>query len=1167
MSGTSATYKQDTSAGFTLASDGKSASYSDVKTATLATVSGIKAVTTDNAEKIKAAISIDADNKITLKADALGTSKVSVKEKGYTLALANDVSKPTPQSPYWAVSGTSATYKQDTSAGFTLASDNRSASYSDVKTATLATISGIKAVTTDNAEAIKAAISIDADNKITLKADALGTSKVSVKEKGYTLALADDAPKPTLQTPYWAVSGTSATYKQDTSAGFTMANDNRSASYSNVKTATLATISGIKAVTDDNAETIKAAISIDADNKITLKAAALGTSKVSVKEKGYTLALANDVAKPTPQTSYLEVSGTTAYYKQNISAGFTMASDNRSASYSDVKTTTLATISGLKAATADNAEAIKAAISIDADNRKITLKADALGTSKVSVKGDGYTLALVEDVKPKLQTPYWEIKGTTAYYKQDTSTGFTLSKDGKSASYSNVKTATLATISGLKKGLEVKDNAIDGITVTDNVITLDAKVLDTSNVKVTGGNYTLSIDDSLKSAVNKNRWLVNGTTASYDNVESGYFTPSGNNKTLTYTKEKVKNNLVTVKGLAKGAKVESTGYVTGIYGGNGYGTRVMLTGDENFSNKVEVKLSTGYTLNSQLTASGATKTYWSVKSGKGSLVQEMSAGYTTTTKNGTTTLTYSPVKSVTVSTISGLNKNLTDIGGSLDGLTLDLENKKIKVDSRVLSNSKVSVTGDYTLELVTTGSNAVPTEPKETKVWSVSGTKATYKNIYASYFTRKNDKTFNYNKEKTISTIATISGLKKDAATDSFSLSGNVITLTQDALPDNPTAKTKISLSTTEPYTLKLANGVARVGYDSAAWEYSKGKAMFKAEVRTAGYSTSLDNKTVTYMPKATIKTFATLSGVKSKDGITLTDNIITLGEAALNQSKVTLTTDEGYTLAINHDEVDSPIVTKTEWNKKNTTAQLKGALTAGYTVSDDRKTINYSKATTNKVLATIKGIKSDKVAFDAVSTTATAINLNNSQLGDTVTVSGGYTFNFASDYSNKTILGTSAAESIAVAGSGVSVTCGKGNDYVDFTGNGNTFVYTSGDGDDVIADFTANSDKIMVTKGTVAVIRDGNDAIVNVDNKGSITLKGRGGQNINIVDKDGKAIDYTVSSADLLDSDNFLASSAKLDSITDSSFNAYSLDDVDSMTQNLKTLTKQSSIITYSKK
>ena len=106
-----------------------------------------------------------------------------------------------------------------------------------------------------------------------------------------------------------------------------------------------------------------------------------------------------------------------------------------------------------------------------------------------------------------------------------------------------------------------------------------------------------------------------------------------------------------------------------------------------------------------------------------------------------------------------------------------------------------------------------------------------------------------------------------------------------------------------------------------------------------------------------------------------------------------------------------------------------------------------------------------------------------------------------------------------------------------------------------------------MVTKGTVSVTRDGNDAIVNVDNKGSITLKGRGGQNINIVDKDGKAIDYTVSSADLLDSDNFLSSGSQIDSITDSSFNSYSLDDVDSTAQNLKTLTKQSNIITYGNK
>ncbi len=1156
-----ATLKGNATAGYTLASDAKSITYTAAKNnQTLATVSGLakSGVTADD-------FPTDS-NVITLKSNMLATSKISVSGDGYTLALDSSF-RPGMTYPYWSISGTTATYKYDTTAGFTLSTDSKVANYSKAATTTLATVSGLKKGLTASGGSVDGITA--SGNVITLTDKVLGTSKVTVKGD-YTLALADSVTTPVQQTPYWSISGTTATYKQETSATFKLAANGKSATYNKPTTTTLATITGLKkglTATDGSVD----GITLSGDT-ITLGAKVLGTSKVTVKGD-YTLALADDAPTATQQTPYWTVKGTTATYKQDTTESFTVAENGKSATYNKPTTTTLATITGLKKGLTATDGSVDG-ITLSGDT--ITLGAKVLGTSKVTVKGD-YTLALADDAPTATQqTPYWTVKGTTATYKQDTTESFTVAENGKSVTYNKPTTKTLATITGLKKGLTVTDGAIDGITLSGDTITLTDKVLGTSNVTVKG-DYTLALPDSMTTVLNENRWQVNKTTATYDNVRLPYFTVAANGKSATYNKEKVLSTPVSVKGLKSGAKVGEDGTVAGV---TLDGTTVTLADDDLFGNKVEVKLADGYTLTSQLTTSTGTATAWTVKKGTATLKQDMTAGYTLTenAKTGVKTLTYSAAKTgksaVTLATVTGLNSALTDDNGSLSGLSQNLTDKTVIFDNRVLGTSNIVVKGGYTLSPVTGGTYAVPTAAKTDTYWTVSGNKAVYKTGEIGYFTAANDTTLKYTKEKVQETHATISGVNSTATPDSFSISGSVITLAASALVDNPNANTKITLGKKDNYTLQLGSGIANVEYSAPSWTYAKNVATYATAVRTAGYSTSTDGKTITYIPALDSKkrpvstTLATISGLKSADGIYVSNNVITLSEADLNAQKVTLSTTNDYSLALNS-SVATPTLSRTEWSSNNTTtAKLMGIISAGYTVKN-AKTITYSPQTT-QTLATVKGLADKTTQLGAIGISDKIINLSGSQLGKKVEVSGDYEFNFAGDYNDAAIVASKENDTITCAGSGLSVTGGKGDDYIDFAvgGAGNVFVYASGDGNDVIADFTPSKDKVKVTSGkSVSVKGDGNDVLITVDS-GTIKLEGAAGQTISVIVKNTeKEFPTKAASADLLDSDNFLTSDAQIDTITDGSG---ALDDLNATTltsTDLTTLTKQNNLITYGKK
>ena len=153
---------------------------------------------------------------------------------------------------------------------------------------------------------------------------------------------------------------------------------------------------------------------------------------------------------------------------------------------------------------------------------------------------------------------------------------------------------------------------------------------------------------------------------------------------------------------------------------------------------------------------------------------------------------------------------------------------------------------------------------------------------------------------------------------------------------------------------------------------------------------------------------------------------------------------------------------------------------------------------------ATIKGVKS----LDGLSVDGKTINLADSSLSKKVTVSGsGYTFDFASDYSQASITGSDSDDAIIARGQNISVMGDAGDDTIQMLGTG---TLTGGTGEDnfivngskalTISDYE-EGEKISLTAGTADSTTDGDDLIFN----GKVTVAGGANKNVIYIDEAGE--------------------------------------------------------------
>ena len=139
----------------------------------------------------------------------------------------------------------------------------------------------------------------------------------------------------------------------------------------------------------------------------------------------------------------------------------------------------------------------------------------------------------------------------------------------------------------------------------------------------------------------------------------------------------------------------------------------------------------------------------------------------------------------------------------------------------------------------------------------------------------------------------------------------------------------------------------------------------------------------------------------------------------------------------------------------------------------------------------------------------------------------------------NDKIYGETGADKLFGDDGNDTITGGAGNDTLTGGDGKDVFVYGSGDGKDVITDYTAGKDKIKLSSGEItSTSYSGSDVVFSVGS-GSITVKNGNGQKITIVDAAGKTSTKTYSSVVsgrsalwFADDDNFITSAPALDSI-----------------------------------
>ena len=414
----------------------------------------------------------------------------------------------------------------------------------------------------------------------------------------------------------------------------------------------------------------------------------------------------------------------------------------------------------------------------------------------------------------------------------------------------------------------------------------------------------------------------------------------------------------------------------------------------------------------------------------------------------------------------------------------------------------------------------------ETNAWKLSGTTATY------------------GTDSKI--LVKVTGVK---SLDGISLSGKVVTVANSSLN-----KKKVSISG-DGYTLKLADDVPISKPTSAGWSYKNNVATYKASSTSAGYSLASNGKSITYSKaKATSTTLATINGVTSKNGIKIKNKVITVPNSIIGASK---------NITLNNNGNDYQFVTSVskatlKGGNGNDTLKIAGSKTT-INAGKGNDVISLSSAAKNNVIVYKNGDGSDTInGFDEndtlkITSGTAKVTTSGSDVIFTVgsgkiTITGGKNKEFkyidaggehiykknsddekiitlTDDYDEEIytmgnklrtvdasaveldikIIGNKYINKIVGGAGNDTLIGGKSNDTITGKGGADVFVYSEGDGNDVITDY-AEEDFISIASGAASFKVEGQDIIVTVGNgtkKVTITLKNAADKVISYIDGD----------------------------------------------------------------
>ena len=703
---------------------------------------------------------------------------------------------------------------------------------------------------------------------------------------------------------------------------------------------------------------------------------------------------------------------------------------------------------------------------------------------------EGYTPAAYEESADKFEAGTYTTAGVSK-------AGFDTAITDNTITYKAVSTEDIK-FTGLGEGA-----SLETITRADKAFTVAAAALDGKDVSINNENYTLALDGvaTEKPAAQEtgrafSELADSKSTYSKTEVTAEWYEKSSD---TAYTFKPTDTQVIPLFNI-EGVKavsdeiVGTDGTVT-LGEANLNSAAVTLTNEKGQTYKLaldkEYKPTETAPAAFDEMAAGATKaTYHSATYGEGYAVNADDA----------TKIDYTaPTTAATLFTLDGVKAVSDDIVG---------EDGTVKLGEANLNSAAVTLTNEkgqsFKLALDKEYKPA-ETAPAAFDEMADGATKATYHSATygEGYAVNADDATkIDYTAPTTAATLFTLDGVK--AVSDGIVGEDGTVTIGEANL--NSTA---VTLTNEEGQTFKLALDkeykpaeTAPAGFDAMADGATK--ATYHSAAYGEGYAVNADDATkIDYTAPTTAATLFTLDGVKAvSDGIVGTDGTVTIGEANLNSTAVTLANEEGQTYKLALDKEYKPAETA----PAGFDAMAEGATKAtyhsaaygeGYAVNaDDATKIDYTAPTTSTTLFTIEGIANTTglVVEDGV-IKISAANLINDTTPVTITNEEGQSFKLAigdgltpadtvkRNYDAETGIFTSAGttDGYSVTDDGKTLSYAKGTsksfgfDGVSSSANEKSFFY-SGEGSEVTVGKTALDDTDGATVTLKSTPDDGVD-------------------------------------------------------------------------------------------
>ena len=385
-------------------------------------------------------------------------------------------------------------------------------------------------------------------------------------------------------------------------------------------------------------------------------------------------------------------------------------------------------------------------------------------------------------------------------------------------------------------------------------------------------------------------------------------------------------------------------------------------------NGTDVKISEGYTLAlaEDVVAPVKTEAGWTYNNN------------VATYKGESTTAGYSVSDGQIVYTAASEGKTFTVSGvESAEGLTLN--GNTITIAASALGTQNVTVSDfRYILELA----SDVSAPANIPAGWTYADNVATYTAAAKTegYLVVNNEIVY---KAASGGESFTVTGVK---SAEGLTLTGDTVIVSASALG---TSNVTISDSN---YKLALASDIA-APVTTEGWIIDGNAASYKTASTTEGYT--LEDNQIIYTPASEGEILFTITGVKSTEGLTLNGNTITIGNAALNGTNITIDNND-YQLEL-EENVRKPSALAGWILEDNTASYITGtASSAGYEVVNNE--IVFYAAVDGDTLVAVTGVK-DTAGLELVENESiVAVYESALDPESTVTISDGYTLEFGND-------------------------------------------------------------------------------------------------------------------------------------------------------------------------